>query len=156
MRVNSQSIVRFAALAFLILVGVVSVVGKLTPHAMTAADAGPGTVAMFTRMGLVMLDERPLSKDGSYTLVRFARPPCNGVLNVVALQRNAEGAGLLSKAVPNAPVRYILDGKPYRNFPTVEYWIARLAYQAGRSIGRPAAPPMLAAYSELGDCALSP
>ncbi len=143
-------------LCFLTAVAILSIMGKLMTLPPTADAREELASNNFTGLGLVMLDRRALSRDGVYTLTRFARPPCNGVLNVVKLQRNAEGAGLLAQAVPNARVRFVLDGTTYETFPTMRYWVARLSFAIGTSIGRQYAPPVLAAYSELGDCSLLP
>jgi len=155
MHANRSLLSKLAVLSFLVAVGAISVLGKTVGQAPATAIHADRLNAAFNEGGLVQLDSRPLSKDGVYALNRFVRPPCNGVLNVVALQRNAEGAGLLAQAVPTARVRFILDGTPYETFPTVQYWTARFGHAVGTAVGRQPAPPLLVAYSELGACALS-
>ena len=149
---------RFAMIpAVILLLGALGMMGKTTIDIEAPLAVQPALLDHeMQRRGLVQTDAVKLSLEGVYILRRFMRPPCDGALFVVLLQRNAEGARLLSNALPGMPVRYWLDGQGYRDFPTARYWMARLAYAAQRSVSSAAEPPLLFAYAEYGPCALAP
>lgn len=67
------------------------------------------------------------TNDGNFVLVSYERPPCEGRLHILPLDRNSEGSLILQSHLGKQMVEseYILQGQRYYNFPTLKFWWAQ-------------------------------
>jgi hypothetical protein len=144
-----------------IVLAVLGLTGKGTARNKAPEGAGQAVLNNFgvaaNRAGMVRKGSWNLTVDGTYRATAFGLPGCDGTLLSVPLPRNAEGAGLLKRALraPPQSLFYLLNGNRYDTFPNTTFWISGLYNDALRLAGMTEAPsPAVLAVAEQGFCNL--
>ncbi|WP_420548180.1 hypothetical protein [Curvivirga sp.] len=79
---------------------------------------------------------KPVNR-GQFDIQIFDHHFCEGLLAVIALERNEEGAGILAHYLnlPVSEIKFIFDNQVYDEFPAFSYWLANLtAKRHGNSV----------------------
>ncbi|WP_135078812.1 hypothetical protein [Terasakiella sp. SH-1] len=90
---------------------------------------------------------KPVNR-GNFTIHFYESQSCLGLLAVIALNKNEEGAAILAYYLkrPLSDIQFIFKGKVYNHFPAFSYWLSSLhPWQA---------PSYVWAVKEFGRCKL--
>ena len=139
MKIGSKLFTLIFSLIFLVSLFVKTDSATRTP---VAAPTAP------TFKGLTLVKSvRPVNR-GNFEIRFYQSHKCEGILALIALDKNEEGAAILAHYLkrPLTDVRFILNGKLYPQFPAFSYWLTSL---------KPFAPPSsVLAVKEFGRCKL--
>ena len=85
---------------------------------------------------------------GQFDIQIFDHVHCEGLLAVISLEKNEEGAGILAHYLnlPVSEIKFIFDDQIYEEFPAFSYWLANLTFKGHRN--------SVLAVKEYGPCNL--
>ncbi len=105
--------------------------------------------------GLVVLKRQAITNEGAYQGLIVAKSNCDGALTIIPLYRNGEAAGILKRYQnTGARVQYLKDGQFSEDYPSVAFWLNRLASRFARTLGYKTHPTLLG-VAEWGSCNIS-
>jgi len=72
---------------------------------------------------------------GQFDIQIFDHHFCEGLLAVIALEKNEEGAGILAHYLnlPVSEIKFIFEDQVYDEFPAFSYWLANFTLKGHRN-----------------------
>ena len=149
------------AVALLLLLGPLSLAGKLMLPAPTVPDTATGpdpqAEAVLHAAELVRVASRPLIDGAAYRLAIYRhRVPatCAGLLYLMPMATNAEASTLLVRGGAPRVVDhfFVLGGELSERFPSWRHWLLRTTAQLKRVAGQPVPTPVVHGIATTNAC----